>query len=410
MTTPENRNDPFDVQDLEVWNDFCRAVVALQVTDPTTGQPVDINNIKPAIVGQAILESGKGKEPPAQGGRNNFWGLKWRSDIHAPFPLGKFHHNAGDGWYDYCTFRTIEEALQGYWLFIHRYPYKGIDKHLNFSADFLQFLGQPPSAMSFCPPGYTTAWIRKHQGKNYHQYILDLCVPEAERDLRRYGWEYIPIPPGGPVHTSWVDDRGMLWLEGVQVPFYPSPYHASYVSKPTCGVLHSTGGMGKSPLEEDVRNGLIAWFLGKTKEKSKDSPQLLIFRNGLLVQLVSFFRPAWHAGSAFWNMRSWGIELENFGWSATARLGRVWRGLKSVPQSECVQMTLPSMPKTPLWWHNFSDEQYATLNLILPVLQRDLPPGTLYGHGDVLPEREGDPGPQLDWWRLVNVTLGHIVS
>ena len=102
----------------------------------------------------------------------------------------------------------------------------------------------------------------------------------------------------------------------------------------------------------------------------KVSAHLLIRRDGVAEQYVSFNDRAWHAGKSAWQGRetcndfSIGIECE---------------GTDDVP---------------------YAAAQYATLRALLPLLLGAYPGITrerIVGHSDVAPGRKTDPGESFDW-------------
>ena len=102
------------------------------------------------------------------------------------------------------------------------------------------------------------------------------------------------------------------------------------------------------------------------------SAHLLIRRDGVIVQYVSFDRKAWHAGDSVFEGRetcndfSIGIELE---------------GTDEVP---------------------FTDLQYEYLQLVTGLLLAAYPaitPARIAGHSAIAPGRKTDPGPCFDWAR-----------
>ena len=103
------------------------------------------------------------------------------------------------------------------------------------------------------------------------------------------------------------------------------------------------------------------------------SAHLCIFRDGRIVQYVTFDRRAWHAGASSWQGRtrcndfSIGIELE---------------GSDHEPFTEAQYAALPD---TIRW-----------LQARYPQLPRD----AITGHSDIAPGRKTDPGPCFDWRRL----------
>lgn len=100
------------------------------------------------------------------------------------------------------------------------------------------------------------------------------------------------------------------------------------------------------------------------------SSHFLLRRNGELVQFVSCYQRAWHAGISRWKGRercndfSIGIELEGSDYQP------------------------------------FTDLQYQVLESLLNRLQEHFPIRHWLGHNDIAPLRKTDPGPYFDWQRV----------
>ncbi|MEK7991189.1 MAG: 1,6-anhydro-N-acetylmuramyl-L-alanine amidase AmpD [Thiotrichaceae bacterium] len=103
------------------------------------------------------------------------------------------------------------------------------------------------------------------------------------------------------------------------------------------------------------------------------SAHALIRRTGEIVQYVSFWDRAWHAGQSCFQGRdvcndfSIGIELEG-----------------------CDDLA-------------YTDMQYAELAKVIKLLQQACPhikPEHIVGHCDIAPERKTDPGKWFEWERL----------
>jgi len=103
----------------------------------------------------------------------------------------------------------------------------------------------------------------------------------------------------------------------------------------------------------------------------KVSSHFYIRRDGAIIQFVSCFQRAWHAGVSFWQGRercndfSIGIEME---------------GSDFVP---------------------FTEAQYSSLIYLTRRIKRNFPIREIVGHSDVAPERKTDPGPYFDWPRYM---------
>ena len=106
------------------------------------------------------------------------------------------------------------------------------------------------------------------------------------------------------------------------------------------------------------------------------SAHFFIRRDGELIQFVSCFQRAWHAGVSNWKGRercndfSLGIELEGSDNQA------------------------------------FDASQYRVLNMLLANLGVSFPNLEIVGHSDIAPGRKTDPGPFFDWAQIVQASAG----
>ncbi len=108
----------------------------------------------------------------------------------------------------------------------------------------------------------------------------------------------------------------------------------------------------------------------QTIRELKVSSHFFIRRDGELIQFVSCFKRAWHAGVSNWRGRqrcndfSIGIELE---------------GTDDLP---------------------FADDQYRALDKLIPAIVSTYPILDIVGHSDISPGRKTDPGLCFDWARI----------
>jgi hypothetical protein len=340
------------------------------------------NHLKPGILAWSMLESGRCTTDVSKY-TYNAHSMMWRAELGALYP-NKYRFEGND----YFRFMGFKQELECLWKFIHRAVYGNVDAHMASIEDLLSFIGH-----SFCPPGYQDWWIARHLNCNYHQYIVKWMLPEAEDTLKILGWRddmNLPAPQPVPEKKPYRVQNGLLiGFDGNPVPFFATPNYSKWVnSKPTAVVIHYTASLGIS--------GIVNWF---QNPQSQVSAHLLISQTGQIVQFVPFFRPAWAAGSAYWN-QAVNIELEGLGCSRLMIGGKVlfpgWGGIKTVPVEDCLYAPHAKEPRIFRWWPYFTDAQYKALNDVIPALETEYGPLTLKGHSDVLATKL-DPGMAFMW-------------
>ena len=153
---------------------------------------------------------------------------------------------------------------------------------------------------------------------------------------------------------------------------------------------------------------------------NKVSAHLVVGRDGQVVQMVPFDRPAWHAGpdsrwrpkgqllaDAHINFYGLGIELDNYG--PLTRVGaqyRTWFGAV-VPATEVADVD----PKAPgsfgvKYWHAYSAEQLEFARDATAYLMKAFGLVDVLGHSDVLPGQKRDPGPLFPLAHIRAYTTG----
>jgi len=349
------------------------------------------NNLIPYIVGQSMIESARGTTELATVAYN-FHAMKWNQEMSNYYPE-KYNYQ-GYPYFDVHPF--ILSEFYCYWRLIHRLPYyAGVDQHLTDGRDFLKTIQK-----SYCPPGITPSWIQAHGGKDYADFICDNLVPEAIALLKPYGWKETPVvtpvptpvpipvptPPPAPSPAPsghYAIKNGFLFLDDVQVPYFPSPYWSPGVTtKLTTVLLHFPGDIGVA--------GLTSYFQNNS---SRVTPHLLLSEEGKFTQFVPFNRAAWAAGSGLWNNQSLSIEVEGLGFSSLkignniifSKWGPYGPRIKTVPVTECMWAAHPSEPRTFRWWPYFHEAQYEAMIAFLPAVYDAYGPLKRLGHENVLP-------------------------
>ncbi|MGJ5632225.1 glucosaminidase domain-containing protein [Nostoc sp. CALU 1950] len=132
----------------------------------------DINRqiLKEVTLAQWLLESSRGQSDLAVNA-NNFAGLKWRDPDMKGFaePL-KIKVPSELEEVEFCKFPDIDGFIVGYWKFLTRTPYKGLEDYTNTPENFLGFLKGK---------GYSA-------DPNYVNKVVNL-LPEAQNLLANAG-------------------------------------------------------------------------------------------------------------------------------------------------------------------------------------------------------------------------------
>lgn len=146
--------------------------------------------------------------------------------------------------------------------------------------------------------------------------------------------------------------------------------------------------------------------------KHKASAHLAIGRDGDVVQLVTFDKRAWHAGTSKWqhlkalNGYSIGIELDNPGRLKKKTSG--WQTYFGTPVAdEDVVIAAHKNGGPECGWHEYTEAQFQTLYECCEALIDAYPSiSDVIGHDDIAPGRKSDPGPAFDMERLRSWLFG----
>lgn len=142
-----------------------------------SGKISDINRqiLKEVTLAQWLLESARGKSDLAVNA-NNFAGLKWRvPDMKGFAEPMKIKVPSEPEEIEFCKFTDIDAFIIGYWKFLTRTPYKGLEEYTNTPENFLGFLKAK---------GYSS-------DPKYLSKVVDL-LPEAQKLLANAGGVAIP--------------------------------------------------------------------------------------------------------------------------------------------------------------------------------------------------------------------------
>ena len=121
--------------------------------------------LKEVTLAQWLLESGRATSDLSIKCLN-FAGLKWRSGMTGFATPFLIRVSAEPVPVDFCKFNTVKEFIIGYWKFLTRAPYKGLEDHTKTPEAFIGFLQRQ---------GYAA-------DTNYITKVLKL-LPEAQQLL-----------------------------------------------------------------------------------------------------------------------------------------------------------------------------------------------------------------------------------
>jgi hypothetical protein len=135
--------------------------------------------LKEVTLAQWLLESARGTSELAVKA-NNFAGLKWRVPEMKEFaePM-KIKVSSDLEEIEFCKFANIDAFIIGYWKFLTRSPYKGLEDNTNNPENFIGFIKSK---------GYSS-------DPNYISKIIKL-LPEAQELLTNRGNVILPVTLG----------------------------------------------------------------------------------------------------------------------------------------------------------------------------------------------------------------------
>jgi len=228
------------------------------------------NNAKAVCVAQAIRESGRGTSDLAKKAYN-FHGMKWRSEMQEIAKPFLIKVPSESEMVEFCKFENETVAVQGWFLFLNRWPYIGWKKYADDPTGLIRHLQNG-----------AYRWAEDDE----YEYAVTQLLPEAMELLGKYGWKKKVIPSASRQPS----------IEIVK----NTPNQSQRGASIDMIVLHNTAGKFE---------GSVEWLCN---EAAGASAHLVISREGLTAQLVPFAKKSWHAGNSRVNAKSIGIEIEAY--------------------------------------------------------------------------------------------------
>lgn len=100
---------------------------------------INYQHLKEVTFAQWLLESGRASSKLAVDA-NNFAGLKWRSQMIGFATAINIQVPSEPAPVEFCKFDNVDSFIIGYWRFLARSPYDGLEEHTNTPENFIGFL------------------------------------------------------------------------------------------------------------------------------------------------------------------------------------------------------------------------------------------------------------------------------
>lgn len=178
----------------------------------------------------------------------------------------------------------------------------------------------------------------------------------------------------------------LLFKDGQQVEFISTPNKNGTIN-PKYVIEHFTA--------STHINGTKSWFQSKD---AKASSQLLIGRDGEIVQFCKLNERAWHAGLSSWdginglNAFSIGIEYVNAGRVSKKGDKFFTSEGEELKADDVIYLTHKNETKAS-YWQKYTTKQLAVGMEITALLVKFYNMKDVLGHDDISPNRKNDPGP-----------------
>lgn len=130
--------------------------------------PINRPALKEVTLAQWLLESARATSKLAMEA-NNFAGLKWRDEMKGFATPISIKVPSEPAPVEFCQFQDVGEFLVGYWKFLTRSPYKGLEDHTKTPETFIGFLFRQGFAAD---PSYVNKVMKLHP--EAQQLLLDV--------------------------------------------------------------------------------------------------------------------------------------------------------------------------------------------------------------------------------------------
>lgn len=156
---------------------FSKISIDTNKIDSSKINEINHQHLREVTLAQWLLESGRATSKLATTA-NNFAGLKWRDEMSGFATKHNIQVPSEPVPADFCKFDNPEAFIFGYWRFLARSPYDGLEEHTNTPENFIGFLQRKGYAADL----------------NYVNKVTRL-LPEAQQLLANASGIVIPSVP-----------------------------------------------------------------------------------------------------------------------------------------------------------------------------------------------------------------------
>lgn len=157
---------------------FSKVSIDVNKIDTSKINEINHQSLKEVTLAQWLLESGRANSKLAIDA-NNFAGLKWRDPDMKGFATAiNIQVPSEPVPVNFCKFDNVDAFIIGYWRFLARSPYDGLEEHTNTPENFIGFLQRKGYAADL----------------DYVNKVIRL-VPEAQQLLANASGVVIPFVP-----------------------------------------------------------------------------------------------------------------------------------------------------------------------------------------------------------------------
>lgn len=203
--------------------------------------------------------------------------------------------------------------------------------------------------------------------------------------------------------------QNRLQVNSKPVKMVKSPFTSGNFAKtPKIVVMHFTFGASAA--------SSATWF--QSPDNPGSSAQVVIDRDGTVIQCVDFDIVAWHAGKSRLrdivglNKHAIGIEMANWGYLTSSGSGWKTHSGKAIanPVLAVHENGNPDGSQKPIGWEPYPQAQFDAAVGVVRALVKEYGINEIVGHEDISKGRKWDPGPAFNKQHFRDLVFGGLES